>query len=101
MVSSTGRPHGSSWSGVALGSAVLEAGAAELAEGDGVSAGLGEEMAAVAEHVRPLRCPRCQAVSIIRLWWAEQRSACDLARARRRDVGRPGALAALVAYLAM
>ena len=35
------------------GAAVVGAGGAELAEGDGVAAGFGEEVAAVAEHVRP------------------------------------------------
>src|ERR1035438_8180703 len=43
--------------GVALGAAVLGAGGAELAEGDGVAAGFGEEVAAVAEHVRPFAQP--------------------------------------------
>src|ERR1043166_6669914 len=38
----------------AQGAAVVRAGGAELAEGDGVAAGFGEEVAAVAEHVRPL-----------------------------------------------
>ena len=37
----------------ASGAAVVGAGLAELAEGDGVAAGFGEEVAAVAEHVRP------------------------------------------------
>jgi hypothetical protein len=32
---------------------VVGAGFAELAEGDGVAAGFGQEVAAVAEHVRP------------------------------------------------
>src|SRR5262245_57378306 len=44
--------------GVAFGAAVLGAGAAELAEGDGVAAGFGEEVATVAEHVRPGPEPR-------------------------------------------
>ena len=39
--------------GVAFSAAVLGAGAAELAEGDRVAAGFGEEVAAIAEHVRP------------------------------------------------
>ena len=46
---------------VALGAAVFGAGGAELAEGDGEAAGFGEEVAAVAEAVRPLvssRVPR-------------------------------------------
>ena len=47
----------------------------ELAEGDGVAAGFGQEVAAVAEHVRPGPAagagarrvlPSCQAVVIIR-----------------------------------
>ena len=37
--------------------AVVGAGFAELAEGDGVAAGFGKEVAAVAEHVRPLPEP--------------------------------------------
>jgi hypothetical protein len=40
------------------GAAVPGAGAAELAEADGVAARLGEEVAAVAEHVRPQSQPR-------------------------------------------
>jgi hypothetical protein len=36
---------------------VVGAGAAELAEGDGVAAGFGEEVAAIAEHL----CPFTQA----------------------------------------
>ena len=61
--------------GVAFGAAVVGAGGAELAEGDRVAAGFGQEVAAVAEHVRPLPEPRrrrwrlppsCQAVVIIR-----------------------------------
>ena len=36
-----------------LGFAVGDAGLAQLAEGDGVAAGLGEEVAPVAEHVGP------------------------------------------------
>src|SRR5690242_12475531 len=39
---------------VTLGAAVFLAGGAELAEGDGEAARLGEEVAAVAEAVRPL-----------------------------------------------
>src|SRR5690242_12781775 len=35
------------------GAAVVGAGGAQLAEGDGVAAGFGEEVTAVAEHVRP------------------------------------------------
>ena len=38
---------------VALGAAVGDAGLAQLAEGDRVAAGFGEEVAAVAEHVGP------------------------------------------------
>ena len=51
------------------GAAVVGAGGAELAEGDGVAAGFGQEVAAVAEHVRPgpdHRVPSCQAVVISR-----------------------------------
>ena len=55
MVSSRGRPQGSrSPPGWRCGAAVVGAGGAELAEGDRVAAGFGEEVAAVAEHVRPL-----------------------------------------------
>ncbi|MDQ2874242.1 MAG: hypothetical protein M3Y33_05290 [Actinomycetota bacterium] len=43
--------------GVALLVAVEGAGGAELAEGDGVAAGFGEEVAAVAEHVAPTAQP--------------------------------------------
>src|SRR5215471_3242419 len=43
--------------GVVLLFAVFGAGAAELAEGDGVAAGLGEEVAAVAEGVCPFAQP--------------------------------------------
>src|SRR5262245_14530352 len=42
---------------VALGAAVAGAGGAKLAEGDRVAAGFGQEVAAVAEHVRPLPEP--------------------------------------------
>ena len=86
------------------------AGAAELGEGDGVAAGFGEEVPAVAEHVRPLPQPRiagclrepsCQAVATMRLWWAEQCSAPIAAALRIRVSGRPGTSALLVAYLAM
>ena len=86
------------------------AGAAELAEGDGVAAGFGEEVAAVAERVRPLPQPRiarglpepsCQAVAIMRLWWAEQCSVPIAAALRIRVSGRPGTSVLLVAYLAM
>ena len=42
---------------VALLAAVFSTGAAELAEGDRVAAGFGKEVAAVAEHVRPLAEP--------------------------------------------
>jgi hypothetical protein len=38
--------------GVAFGAPVVGAGLAELAEGDGVAAGFGQEVAAVAKHVR-------------------------------------------------
>src|SRR5207248_7494100 len=40
--------------GVMLRAAVLAAGRAELAEGEAVAAGLGQEVAAETEHVRPL-----------------------------------------------
>ncbi len=43
--------------GVPLGFAVFGAVAAQAAEGGGVAAGLGEKVAAVAEHVRPLAQP--------------------------------------------
>src|SRR5215469_10045103 len=43
---------------VALGAAVAGACGAELAEGDRVAAGFGQEVAAVAEHMRPLPEPR-------------------------------------------
>src|SRR5215831_11003287 len=43
--------------GVVLTYAVFGAGAAELAEGDGVAAGFGEEVAAVAEGVCPFAQP--------------------------------------------
>src|SRR5215472_16566888 len=39
--------------GVAFGATVVGAGAAELAEGDRVAAGFGQEVAAITEHVRP------------------------------------------------
>src|SRR6266568_3592135 len=42
---------------VTLAAAMFGASGAELAEGDGIAAGLGEEVAAVAEHVRPLAQP--------------------------------------------
>jgi hypothetical protein len=42
---------------VAFGAAMVGAGAAELAKGDGLAAGFGQEVAAVAEHVRPLPEP--------------------------------------------
>ena len=77
MVSSSGpAPRVAFAVGVALGAAVVGAGLAELAEGDGVAAGFGEEVAAVAEHVGPgpeprspvaRRLPSSQAVEIIRL----------------------------------
>ena len=54
---------------VALEAAVFGAGAAELAEGDRVAAGFGEEVAAVAEHVRPQPQPRIAA------WPARSRAA--------------------------
>jgi len=43
--------------GMPLLAAVVGAGFAELAEGDGVAAGFGQEVAAVAEHVRPGPAP--------------------------------------------
>ena len=43
--------------GVAFGAAVVGAGRAELAEGDRVPPGFGQEVAAVAEHVRPVPEP--------------------------------------------
>ena len=47
--------------GVALLAAVFGAGAAQDSEGGGVAAGFGEEVAAVAEHVRPPAEPgRCR-----------------------------------------
>ena len=59
MVSSRGRPQGSrSPPGWFCCAAVVGAGFAELAEGDGVRVGFGQEVAAVAEHVRPLPEPR-------------------------------------------
>src|SRR5262245_13117865 len=45
-----------------LGAAVVGASFAELAEGDRVAAGFGQEVAAVAEHVRPLPEPCRSAV---------------------------------------
>src|SRR6266498_1042358 len=42
---------------VALATTVVDTGTAELAEGSGVAAGFGEEVAAVAEHVGPLAEP--------------------------------------------
>jgi len=41
------------------GAAVVGAGLTELAEGGGVAAGFGQEVAAVAEHVRPGPAPGC------------------------------------------
>ena len=53
-----GRFQGSrSPSGWRMARRVVGAGGAELSEGDGVAAGLGQEVAAVAEHVRPLPGP--------------------------------------------
>ena len=46
-----------------LGAAVVAAGGAELAKGNGVAAGFGQAVAAVAEHVRPLAQPSFAAVA--------------------------------------
>ena len=43
--------------GVAVGAAVVLAVAAQASEGGGVAAGFGEEVASVAEHVRPFAQP--------------------------------------------
>jgi hypothetical protein len=68
---------------VMLGTAVLDTFAAELAEGDRVTAGLGEEVAAEAEHVRPLAHPR-----------ATPHRAAELSRVQIRRPSRAGARSA-------
>ena len=86
------------------------AGAADLAEGDGVAAGFGEEVAAVAEHVRPQPQPRIarglRGAELPRggdhalvVGGAAQRA--DRGGVRIRVSGRPGTSVLLVAYLAM
>ena len=84
---------------MALCAAVFLTGGAELAEGDGKAAGIGEEVAAVAEAVRPLLVAellRIRRWSVYQLIWSGRLESLTIGR---RRLIRPAAYAACLDQL--